>query len=144
MVNELLYGITTALHSHFEYYPIYADTVEQGLHEPCFFVLPLSASESPLLGRRAFRDVSFDIHYISRDKREQLELVASDLYPLMRQITLLDGSLVNGLDLHHEIHDGVLHFFVRFKPVIRYQGEQVPLQEVLHHDQGIKNEKESS
>lgn len=131
MVNNLLYGITTALHAHFEYFPIYTDNVEQGLSEPCFFVMPVSATEQRLLGVRAFRDVTFDISFVSRFKREQLENVASEIYPLMRQITLLDGNKVNGLDLRHEIESGILHFFVRFKPTVRYAVEDTPMQESM-------------
>lgn len=144
MVNNLLYGISTALKAKFEYFPVYADAVEQGLSEPCFFVLPISSSEQKLLDRRAFRDVSFDVHFISHEKREKLEVIASELYPLLRRITLLDGSQVNGLDLHHEIIDGVLHFFVRFKVVIKYPAESVDMQEILQQVLGVKDEKESN
>lgn len=126
MVNDILYGISTALNAEFPQCPIYTDTVEQGLVEPCFFVLPISSSESRLLGNRAYRNIAFDVHYISKEKRLQLEDVACRLYVMLRQIKLLDGSLLNGFGLSHEIIDGVLHFFVSFKPTILYKTEDIP------------------
>lgn len=142
MVNDILYGISTTLYDHFAGAQIYTDTVEQGLSEPCFFVMPVAINEQTLLNTRALRTVAFDIHYISKQSRLQLEELAAKLYPLMRRVTLLDGSSLNGFNLHHEIYDGVLHFFVEFKPIVRYPGETVPNMADAAIKVGTKNEKE--
>lgn len=142
MVNDILYGISTMLYDNFAGATIYTDTVEQGLTEPCFFVMPVTINEQTLLNTRALRAVTFDIHYISKQSRLQLEDLAAKLYPLLRRVTLLDGSSLNGFNLHHEISDGVLHFFVEFKPIVKYSSESVPNMADVAMKVGTKNEKE--
>lgn len=48
--------------------------------------------------------------------------VAMRLQFSLERIALLDGDLVNGADVHYEIVDGVLHFFITYKMVVRYSG----------------------
>lgn len=144
MVNDVLYGISNALYAEFDGISVYTDTVEQGLGEPCFFVMPIAINEQTLLNRRAYRNISFDIHYISKQSRLQLEELASKLYPLLRRVTLLDGSQLNGSNLRHEIYDGVLHFFVDFKPIVLYPDEIVPNMADAAIKVGIKNEEKDA
>lgn len=141
MVNDILYGISTALNTIFPDCPIYTDNVEQGLIEPCFFIIPLESSETRLLGNRAYRTIQFNLSYVSKAKRLQLESIADKLYPILRQVKLLDESLINGFDLHHEIVDGVLHFFVTFKPTIIYEIDKMSNMENLATNMGVKDEK---
>lgn len=144
MVNSILYGITNAIKSAFDEVPIYIDTVEQGLTDPCFFVLPISASEGRLLSLRAYREVVFDVHYISDAGRLKLESVASQLYLVLRQITLLDGSMLNGFDLKHEIEGDALHFFVKYKPTVLYESDSAePSLSTLELNAGLKNEEKN-
>lgn len=138
MVNDIVIGVTRALDSRFDNTPIYTDSVEQGLMQPCFFVIPILEMETGLLGRRAIRNISLDIHYISKEGRMRMEGVASTLYGVLRKIELLDGSLIAGHNLHHEINDGVLHFYVDYRFTIYYEGEKVALQENLHQDLEVK------
>lgn len=123
MVNEIIDGISVALSDAFGEITIYGESVAQGLHEPCFFILNLTSEEVRLLGNRAQRNMAFDIHYFPKSKiapKSECQSIAERLYPVMREITLLDGSKVLGLGLNHEIVDGVLHFNVEFKPTIVY------------------------
>lgn len=123
MVNEIVDGISVALSDAFDGVTIYSESVAQGLQEPCFFILNLTAEEVRLLGNRAQRNMAFDIHYFPKSKvapKAECQSVASGLYPVLRQITLLDGSNLLGLNLNHDIIDGVLYFNVEFKPTIQY------------------------
>ena len=123
MVNEIIDGLSVALSDAFDGITIYSESVAQGLQEPCFFILNLTAEEVRLLGNRAQRNMAFDVHYFPKSKvapKSECQSVAESLYPVMRELTLLDGYKVLGLNLNHEIVDGVLHFNVEFKPTVRY------------------------
>lgn len=136
MVSDIIDAISNAIYANFEGITVYSEKVEQGLNEPCFFVMPLNPSETPLLGDRAYRTVPLDIHYFPFSKsepRREIELTASKLYGMLRRITLLDGNSLNGMNLHHEIEGEVLHFFVEFKPIIRYVSEPETMQETFTH-----------
>lgn len=139
--DDLLHGITVTLNSEFgSGVPIYTEAVNQGLREPCFFVLCLGEEEARQLGTRAKRMLHFDITYLANSTKSELRACAAKLYPLMRQVKLLDGTLVNGFDLHYEIADDALHFFVTFKPFVQYgDTEPVVMQEVLENDVGLSD-----
>lgn len=126
MVNDIVKGLSVALYNNFEDVRIYVDDVEQGFEEPAFFIYNVSASENRLLGRRAKRVYLFDIHYFPKtNTNEELQDVASTLYTVLRQIKLLNGSSLNGFRMEHKIINGVLHFFVRYKPVVLYDADVI-------------------
>lgn len=143
MVNEIIDGLSVALSDAFDGITIYSESVAQGLQEPCFFILNLTAEEVRLIGNRAKRNMGFDIHYFPKSKvapKSECQSIAERLYPVMREITLLDGSKVLGLNLNHEIVDGVLHFNVEFKPTIVYVGERPEDMQTLDVNQSVKGD----
>lgn len=142
MVNDIVFGIAKTLDSNFADVPIYTDNVEQGLEMPCFFIMPITSDESPLLNIRAMRHVAFDIHYLSNSGRVQLENIASQLYGIFRKVKINDKTSLAGLNLNHQIIDDTLHFFVEFKFTVWYEGESVQMQQILKQDLGVKNEEE--
>lgn len=146
MINEIIAGVTTNLYNAFgRSIRIYTDTIEQGLIEPCFFVLCVREGERPLLNARAIRDVAIVIDFLDNGNNNRLQAMASELFKIMRRITLIDGSQLNGFDLHYEITEDVLHFFVTFKPVIYYNSEEtIPLQETLELNTGVQDETQGS
>lgn len=139
MVNEIVNGISNAIHSEFPNVPIYSESVEQGLKEPCFFVFPLNPSESPLIDNRAVRKIPVVIQYLTKDESE-VHSVAENLFPMLRRITLLDGSQVNGLNLKYEVNDGVLHFFVEYMPTVYYVKSPVDKFGDMSHKVGVDND----
>lgn len=135
MVNDIVNGISNALYRNFEGVEIYSDRLEQGFKEPCFFILSLLSSEDRLLGDRAKRTLQFDIHYFPKGGNDEIHEVEQNLYGILRRIKLLNGDMLNGLKLHSEVVDGVLHFFVQYVPIIRYVDDDgVEIMENLQHE----------
>lgn len=137
MVSDIVDGISNAIYANFQGVTVYSEKIEQGLVEPCFFIMPLNPSETPLIGDRAYRTVPIDVHYFPISKSEpnkEMEQTASKLYGVLRRLQLLDGNSLNGMNLHHEIEGGVLHFFVEYKPIIIYVSEPDAMQENLTHN----------
>lgn len=127
MIQDIIDGITNAI-SEVKEIEIHLEEVKQGFDKPCFFILPITEKESNLIGDRAKRTLTFDVHYFTNEKDEpkaDLLEVASFLYPSLRRITLPNGDLLNGFNLHYEIVDGVLHFFVTYKPIVIYPNHNV-------------------
>lgn len=133
MVNDIINGISNALYDNFEGVEIYSDRLEQGFKEPCFFILSLISSEDRLLGDRAKRTLQFDIHYFPKGGNDEIHEVEQNLYGVLRRIKLLNGDMLNGLKLHSEVVDRVLHFFVQYVPIIRYAGDEPEIMENLKH-----------
>lgn len=122
MVNDLIDGISVKLNQVFgDDYRIYSEDVKQGLREPCFFIVDLNPSSTQVIGNRYFRQNPFDVHYFPVDtgSNEEINTVASKLFDALEYITLLNGDLVRGTEMHYEKVDDVLHFFVQFNLHIR-------------------------
>lgn len=121
MVNDIINGLSVALHNEFDGVNIYTDKVEQGFEYPAFFISNVDSSEKRLLGNRAQRRHLFGIHYFPKSEtNEENQRVASQLYGIVRQVKLLNGELINGFKPEHEVSDGVLHFFVQYNPIVYY------------------------
>ena len=117
MVNDLIDAISIKLNQVFgDGKRIYSETVKQGLQEPCFFIAVLNPLQTQMIGTRYFRQHPFDIHYFPavQDNNNELQGMASDLFDALEYITLTNGDLVRGSEMHYEVVDGVLHFFVDY------------------------------
>lgn len=124
MINDIISGITNGIYEEFgSGHKIYTENIEQGLSEPCFFIVLLEAQQSRIIGNRFMLNASFDVHYFpsTKAKNKEMQEAAQRLYGVLQRITLLDGDMLNGFDLKWEMVEDVLHFFVSYKPTVKYQ-----------------------
>ena len=124
MINDIISGITNGIYDEFgSDYKIYTEDVEQGLDEPCFFIAVLDAKQVRIIGNRYMLTAAVDVHYFpsTKAKNKEMQDVGQRLYQVLQRITLLDGDMLNGFDLSWDIIDEVLHFFVSYKPTLKYQ-----------------------
>jgi hypothetical protein len=122
MVNDLIDAISIKLNQVFgDGKRIYSETVKQGLQEPCFFIAVLNPLQTQMIGNRYFRQHPFDIHYFPavQDNNNELQGMASNLFDALEYVTLTNGDLVHGTEMHYEVVDGVLHFFVDYNMFIK-------------------------
>ncbi|MEK4355196.1 phage tail terminator family protein [Paenibacillus sp. FSL R5-0475] len=122
-------------------YPVYDEAVEQGMKQPCFFVLLLESSQVRGVNRRYQRFNPFDVHYFPQRKsaalREECELVAEKFYSELEYLTGHSG-IYRGTGMRHEIVDGVLHFFVEYNVhLIRDKAPEIKMQ-TMKQGGGIK------
>ena len=141
MVNDLIDGISVKLNQVFgDGVRIYSESVKQGLKEPCFFIAVLNPTQNPMIGTRYFREYPFDIHYFpSKDGgNQEIQDVASKLFDTLEYITLLDGDLVRGTEMHYEKVDDVLHFFVKYNMFVYKQVEKADPMGTLTVNNNVK------
>jgi hypothetical protein len=138
MINKIIDGICEALDSEFGY-EIYTETIEQGLQEPCFSVLCLNPTVGQVLGDRYFRTNQFCVHYFpeSNKKRSECSSAMERLFNVLELITV-DGDLVRGTEMHGEIDDGVLHFFVNYDMYVYKETEERPVMASYSHHTDMK------
>lgn len=139
MEEDIVKGIAIAINKSFGDIPIYIDKVEQGLQQPCFFIMLLEGAETRLLGNRAKANVSLDVHYFPKQGTSECREVASTLYSALRQITLVNGNMLNCMYSHYEIKEEVLHFFVEYRPIIKYSTEKIDSMNILNSEIGLKS-----
>ncbi len=141
IVADIVDGISKSIGDSFGTdYRIYTENIEQGLHEPCFFIKVLNPSQAEFIGNRWKQTVPVDIHYYpnSKTKNAECHTTASQLWIVLKRINLLDGTMMNGWDMHYEIVDNVMHFFVIYKPIIRYIDPEKDKMQTISIDQKVK------
>lgn len=136
MILDIIDKITDAL-VKVKDISINLEPIEQGFEKPSFFILPIHETEEILIGDRAKRTVTFDVHYFTGEINEpkaDLLNVANKLYPVLKKLGKEDNEenyFLNGFNLHHEIVDGVLHFFVTYKYIVIYNDDVSDNMQVL-------------
>lgn len=117
MINEIIKGISKALYTEFgEDYRIFSESIEQGLKEPCFFILCINPTHELFFWRRYFRENDFCIHYFPKSehrKREECQEVAERMMECLEVVSAADVQ-IRGTKMKYEMEDGVLHFFVNY------------------------------
>lgn len=117
MNNSIINAVGIALNTEFgDEYTIYSEAIEQGLEEPCFFIYCINPTNRQYFGKRYLRENPFCIQYIPADglnAKQECIAVAERLYSCLEVIDE-GGDLIRGTQMHYEIADGVLNFFVNY------------------------------
>lgn len=127
METQIINGISTKLFETFgSDYTIYTENVEQFLKEPCFYIELISSNRKQFVTNRYKSDNSFDIHFFTSENEPKNEFrrIADILFDELEYIQLNDGALLRGINMHYEIVDDVLHFFVDYNLVLQKDSEQ--------------------
>ena len=134
MFNNLSAGIAIAINQEFgDSYEIYTDEVEQDLKEPCFFIMMLNPDIERRLSVRREVDVPMSIQYFPKKGRAECNDVAERLalYVLECITPYESDALIRGKDMHWEIVDGVLNFFVTYNFFVYKIEDPKPLMETM-------------
>ncbi len=140
-INDISNGISIKLNQSFgDGYKISDENIEQGLDEPCFFILSLSPSQTQMLGNRYHKNNPCVVHYFPStvDKNKEMHGMADQLFDVLEYITLINGDVLNGTEMHYEIVDGVLEFFVNYNAFVIKVTEAVDSMETATIDSGLK------
>lgn len=122
---------------------IYSEEIEQNFKEPCFYIKELRSNQEKELGNRYRRGHFYNIHYFpnpnSSTKNADMRKMAETLYDQMEYIEV-SGRPLMGLDMNHEIIEGVLHFLVRYHIHLYKETEPIPSMENLEYEGGVKGD----
>lgn len=130
MINAIIKGIAKALYNEFGY-RIHTESIEQGLKEPCFFVLCVNPTHELYNWNRYFRENDFCIHYFpqsSNRQREECQDAAERMMECLEIITA-DGIQIRGTDMNYEFEDGTLRFFVNYNCFVYRIDNSDPMEE---------------
>nr|DAQ19558.1 MAG TPA: tail completion protein [Caudoviricetes sp.] len=127
MINSIIESISITLDEEFgDEYEIHMEEIKQGLNEPCFFINCLNPKIEQFLGKRYFHTNQFCIQYFPAtvEKQRECNEVAERMIWALEYIRVDSEEPVRGTDMHYEIIDGVLNFFINYDCFIYRAGEE--------------------
>lgn len=128
MLNALIDGMIAALRTAFgDEIPIYTDTVEQGLTEPCFSVRIVKPNVEQFLGDRYFRSNLVAVHYFPQNygDNEEMNHIMETLFSALELIEV-DGALTRGTKPDVHVEDGVGIYTIHYDFFTYKVGENAP------------------
>lgn len=141
MINSIIRAISIALYAEFgDGYKIYAEDVEQGLVEPCFFISCIGSSHRLHFDKRYLRENRFCIQYfpsLGQKETEECHGAAGRLEECLEYLNVSCG-LMHGTKMHYEISDGILHFFVDYDCFVRRKTEEQDGMELMENQTDVK------
>ncbi|KPU45811.1 hypothetical protein OXPF_06000 [Oxobacter pfennigii] len=130
-INIIWDGINEVLNHNFPEVPI-VEEISPELEKPYFLIKLLQGWQAQELGRRYRRTYSFDIHYFAVNNRESHSM-AEQLYGIMGLIEI-DGAKYRGMNMSHEVIDGVLHFNVDYSFDLKQEIQEYPLMQTMEQE----------
>ena len=105
---------------------VYTEQVEQDLQLPCVIMQLARVGRRPLIGPRAYRDLSLDLVYLTEGGWAEQQDAADKLLTALRHVGDGDASYL-GTDLRAETVDGALHVFAQYNDMEVYlPAQQTP------------------
>lgn len=144
IINGVIKGLSTKLHK-LTGYPVYVDMKKNNVTFPCFYLKQLDQSQELSAGNRYWQEHSFDIWFMPNaadevsDVRKEIHEMAEAFFIELEYITLSDGSVIRGTDMHYRTTDGALHFFISYNLFILKELEKTEKMESLKTKGAIKN-----
>lgn len=116
MTNDVMSCISNALYKEFCYVN-HMEEIKQDLKGPCFFVTLLDSATQIVVGNRYEKRNQICIQYFpesEKNQKNECNDVAERLTVCLEYIEDEDGGFLHGTDMHYQITDGILNFFVNY------------------------------
>ena len=116
---------------------IYADDVNLMASTPAFMIQFLSLQQHKQIGRRWYFTSTFNVHYYPQDGHIDASNMALKIQQALREVTLINGSILRSTESKSEIIDGVTHNLINFNFFIE-ETEVRDLMESITQHSGLK------
>ncbi|MER1958801.1 MAG: DUF6838 family protein [Solibacillus sp.] len=114
-INEIVTAISVKLHNVFgASYKKYTDQVPLGFQTPCFFIQFLNLENIRQIGGRWRVVTLFNVQYFPRNGASEVANMTLKIQQALKDVTLLNGSVMLGTGGNSEPVDGVGHNFIHF------------------------------
>ncbi len=114
-INDIQNAISVKLHEAFGTdYKKYIDEVPQGFVTPAFFIQFLNLEHIRQIGKRWKVTTLFNVQYFPEKILSEASNMTLKVQQALKEIKLLNGSLMLGTGANSEVVDGIGHNFIRF------------------------------
>lgn len=135
-IKDIITAISVKLDQVFgEGYTIYDDEIPQGFKTPAFLILFLNLENIRQIGGRWRVNTLFNIQYFPRNGRTEASNVALKVQQALKEITLLNGTVMLGTNGNAEIVDGIAHNFINFNFFLQEVEAKIFMESIEQHSQ---------
>lgn len=114
-INDIQNAISVKLHEVFGAgYKKYIDEVPQGFKTPAFLIQFLNLEHIRQIGKRWKVTTLFNVQYFPLGGVSEASNMTLKVQQALKEITLLNGSLMLGTGANSEVVDGIGHNFIHF------------------------------
>lgn len=141
-MRNIIKSVAKKIYDNFgEEYEIYAEKVNQGLKEPCFFVSSINKTVRHHRNSYYISQNPISIQYFpkSDSKNEQCNEVSEILFDIL-ELLEVENDLIRGSEMSSQIIDGVLNFDVTYSFFIKREETKEDTMEELENENGVKSE----
>lgn len=125
-INAIQNAIAVKLHQVFgEAYKKYIDEVPQGFNTPAFLIQFLNLEHISQIGSRWKVTTQFNVQYFPKNGLAEASNMTLKIQQALKEITLLNGSLMLGTGANSVIVDGIGHNFIHFNFFLQEVEEKI-------------------
>ncbi|MGE6602594.1 phage tail terminator family protein [Lysinibacillus fusiformis] len=138
-INDIQNAISVKLHEAFgEGYKKYIDEIPQGFKTPAFLIQFLNLEHIRQIGKRWKVTTLFNVQYFPKNGLSEASNMTLKVQQTLKEITLLNGSLMLGTGANSEVVDGIGHNFIHFNFFLQEIEEKIFMESLK---QNTKNER---
>lgn len=125
-INDIQEAISIKLHQAFgSSYKKYIDEVPQGFITPAFLIQFLNLEHIRQIGDRWKVTTLFNVQYFPQNSLSEASNMTLKTQQALKEITLLNGSLMLGTGSNSELVDGIAHNFIHFNFFLQEVEEKI-------------------
>jgi len=125
-INNIQNAISVKLHEAFGAdYKKHIDEVPQGYKTPAFLIQFLNLEHIRQIGNRWKVTTLFDVQYFPKNGLSEASNMTLKVQQALKEITLLNGSLMLGNGANSEVVDGIGHNFIHFNFFLQEVEEKI-------------------
>ncbi len=125
-INDIQEAISMKLHQAFgSGYKKYIDEVPQGFITPAFLIQFLNLEHIRQIGNRWKVTTLFNVQYFPQNGSSEASNMTLKTQQALKEVTLLNGSLMLGTGSNSELVDGIAHNFIHFNFFLQEVEEKI-------------------
>lgn len=133
-INDIQNAISVKLHEAFGAdYKKYIDEVPQGFVTPAFLIRFLNLEHIRQIGKRWKVTTFFNVQYFPSVGVSESANMTLKVQQALKEITLLNGSLMLGTGANSEVVDGIGHNFIHFNFFLQEIEEKIFMGSLEQH-----------
>lgn len=133
-INDIQNAISVKLYEVFGAdYKKYIDEVPQGFKTPAFFIQFLNLEHIRQIGKRWKVTTLFNVQYFPKNGLSEASNMTLKVQQALKEITLLNGSLMLGTGANSEVVDGIGHNFIHFNFFLQEVEEKIFMGSLEQH-----------